>query len=597
MGTPICRFFFVFPARCSILSNEMPSHFKISALKNIDLGLIIILCIAGLVRYWGIHFGMECRPDEEQIVRIIQSVNTYFNPHTFRYPTFYKYIVLFFYGVYFSVGVIFGKHASMADFVVEFIGHAERLYFIDRYIAAFLGTATVFVVYRITKKMFDKRTAIIASIFMSLAYLHVRDSHFGVTDVPMTFFIMCFVLFLEKSYRDKSLRSYVISGILAGMATSTKYPGVLAIVPMFIIHFLNISDSHDRTNKLFFDKRIIFFILALIFFYLLGTPYTLFDFSEFKRDLLAQIKIFDYSGHPIANIGWIYHMKFSLFYGLGWPLFFVSLAGLVMLMKTNFKKALLLCSFPAVYYAVIGQVYGVVLRYAIPLIPFFCITGAVFTVYITDGLKKYLKPGLHKLTMYLIPILIISPSAHSILCFDDMLTRKDNRLVAAEWIKKNFAEGSSIAQLSNRSILGIYPTPEAMRQKYEMAASGNERVTKVYFHAKMVYTKTNNIRGFNVLSYDKTSKRFKSGLNQELIVFPDYVIVEESPLKNRGAVSKESVELLHNFYYLLKEFKAIDVNNKTNLFDQQDAFYVPFVGFKSIQRPGPNIYIYKRKEI
>jgi hypothetical protein len=68
-------------------------------------------------------------------------------------------------------------------------------------------------------------------------------------------------------------------------------------------------------------------------------------------------------------------------------------------------------------------------------------------------------------------------------------------------------------------------------------------------------------------------------------------------LEYYSLISREPIERLLKFYYLLKEFPAIDIKNKTNLFDQQDIFYMPLVGFKGVRRPGPNIYIYARKPV
>jgi len=571
--------------------------FKKSSLKNINFILIIILGIAAGVRYWGIHFGFSFRPDEEQVVGIIDSA---FNPIFFNHPAFYKYIVLFFYKIYFLIGLIFGKYKTIADFMVEYRVTPENFYFINRYVAAFLGTLTVLIVYRITKKLFDKRTAVISALFMGLAYLHVRDSHFGVTDTPLTFLVMLFTFFLIKVMRTKSLSSYIYCGILAGLAASTKYPGVLVIFPMLIIHFLNIIDSRQKLSKLILDKRIIFFILVCAFFYLLGNPHTLLSYGKFKEGLLRCIRIFRFGDRNVMDIGWFHHLKFSLFYGLGWPLFFTSLAGFIVIIKTNFRRALLLCSFPVVYYAVFGQGYNVFLRYALPLVPFFCIAAAVFTADIMGYLERHLKARLVKIAVFLIPVLIILPSVYNILCFDSLLSKKDNRLIAGEWVNSNLAEGSSIAQsvrFATYGVLMIYPTVESLRREYARAVLSNNLLQEKYSLARINFMKNNDIKGFNEVTYDRLSKLFISKLDGTSILLPDYIIVEESPLEYYSLISREPIERLRKSYYLLKEFPAIDIKNKTNLFDQQDIFYMPLVGFKGVRRPGPNIYIYARKPV
>ena len=85
---------------------------------------------------------------------------------------------------------------------------------------------------------------------LALSYLHVRESHFGVTDVPMMFFAVCSMLFIVKSYYSKaSLRNYVLAGVFAGLAASTKYNGVLVAVSMVAVHCLNVFEKEKAGWK------------------------------------------------------------------------------------------------------------------------------------------------------------------------------------------------------------------------------------------------------------------------------------------------------------------------------------------------------------
>jgi hypothetical protein len=36
-------------------------------------------------------------------------------------------------------------------------------------------------------------------------------------------------------------------------------------------------------------------------------------------------------------------------------------------------------------------------------------------------------------------------------------------------------------------------------------------------------------------------------------------------------------------------------HSERHVYDQQDAFYVPFDGFDGVARPGPNLSIYERR--
>jgi len=570
--------------------------------KNIDFILLLILFIAAVVRYWGIDFGLPntlCRPDENLIVSIAKSPLNNLHPGDFYYPSFYKYIVLFFYSIYFFVGLLIGKFSSIKDFTKAFVTDPSAFYLIDRYLSAFLGIATVFVCYLIAKKLFDRKIARISALFLGLAYIHVRDSHFGTVDVPVTFLIMCSVLFIIESYQNKILKNYIISGIFAGLAASTKYSGIFLFIPILAVHILNISELKERRENqfqyVFYDKRMWLFGIAFILAFLAGTPYALLDFSGFIKDLSHQVTYLNigHDGVKLAR-GWWYHLRYSLPFGVGINLFIISVAGILVLIRKDLKKALILFSFPLVYYLYAGKGYTVFLRYIIPLIPFLCIAGAFLVGYVLCCIEKNISPNLLRVIMSLLLIFILLPSLYNIAHFNKLLTRKDNRVIAAEWINSNIEDSGSIAQFGSDYDYGkvqLYPSIESLKKEYEMNIRQTKRKAK-YLQIMMNFLQENKIKGFNILIYDNAIKAFI--YHDQKVGLPNYIILEKSPLKMYSMISTEQENILKKHYYILKSFEAININNRRNWFNQIDAFYIPFFGFKEIQRPGPNIYIYKK---
>lgn len=571
--------------------------------RKIDLVIITILVIAGVVRVWGIGFGLphlEARPEESLIINVAVKFGTGdLNPHFFLYPTFYMYTLFFLYVCYFLFGIITGKYESVSDFQVEFIRDPTYFYLIDRFFSAFLGIATVFITYKVAKYLFNKKIAIISTLFLSLAYLHVRDSHFGVTDVPVTFLIMCSILFIVKSYKDKTLGNYAVAGIFAGLAMSTKYIGLLLSISMSVVHFFNILDKKDKKAKLLFDKPIVFFIMALVFAFLVGTPFVLLDYRTFISHLLQGSRNVTSEAHVVfVSLGWWYHLSFSLFFGLGWSLFFASLVGILILVKANLRKAIILCAFPLVYYLLLVRAYAVFARHMIPLIPFLCITAAVFAVNISHRLARYFKPhSIKGIITTCVVVLIILPSTYNVIQFDVLLAKKDNRLVAAEWISENVPGGSSIYQSGDRAVkVKLDPTVASLEKQYEaLIAEGDdgETVEAKTLRLKIDYSREESIRGYEQWTYDAESGKFEFS-GDEKNTWPDYIIISKSPLAMYSKIPEGIIELLETSYSLKKSFEVVDISNAKNLFDQQDAFYIPFVGF-DVQRPGPNIYIYERK--
>jgi hypothetical protein len=547
---------------------------KFPKIKKEYLILAAIIAAGAVARYWGISFGLPylySRPDEEYIVPIaVRCVMGELNPGRFEYPSLYRYIVAFAYFIYFLCGIFTGRYRSSADFAADFFRDQGSFIVLDRCIAAFFGTAAIFVVYRIAKRLFDKRTALIAAFFLSLAYLHARDSHFGVTDIPQAFFITASVLFIVRSYQTGLLRDYAAAGALAGLAMSTKYMGAFLVIPILAAHALRAESAKERL----FDRRIFLSLAAFAAAFFLASPFILIAWRKFLADVLMQSSFFDIGHLGLKfDIGWVHHARVSLFHGLGWPLFLSSLAGGVILLREDLKKAIILCSFPVVYYGVVGSGYVIFVRYIIPAIPFLCILGAVFTVRAGGGIAAvFRRPPRHALPRDIaissLAGLIIAVSAYNTAMFDRLLPRKDNRLIAREWVYENVPAGSSICQ---SMVFGLL-----------LEAPGRTRKKG----AKDRYEKWR---------YDGMTRKFTfNGRNANGL--PQYIVLERYPLVFYSKPDEGIEDCLKAHYLPVKSFEAIDLIERRNIFDQDDAFYLPYAGFKGVTRPGPNLYIYRRRK-
>lgn len=582
--------------------------------------LLIILAIAAIVRYWGISFGLPdylCRPDAQVVINIsMKFLKGDLNPHFFQYPTFYMYILSVFYLGYYLLGKLSGKYLSLADFFWERQLNSTNIDLINRYLSAFLGVFTVYVTYQITKRLWGKRAGLIASLFLSLAALHVRDSHFGTIDVPNAFWLLSSLLFIVKSYQEPSLKNYLLAGVMAGFSASTKYIGVLMVFPMVAVHVLNILEQKNDDSdigqtdsgcnkasqlyiKIFIDKRIYVFAIALVGSFLLTMPYVILDFSTFYSKFMEIVKYADSGHHVVLNgvkkyftLGrwWRYHGRYTLLYGLGWSLYLVSLTGIVILCKKEWKKAIILLFFPVIYYLYWGNTTSVFMRYMVPLIPFLCITGAVGTEFIYRKLIGFFELPEKDTIAFFLAIVIVLPSAYNVIRSNTLLSKKDNRLVAAEWISQNIPEGSTIYHAGMALGYGnvmLHPDYRPLIRAYDQGKINREENKKA-----VEYIKNNKIKGYNQLGFLPTQNKFYFN-NQLLNILPQYIITRNSALTEYDIYSDKIQRLLDTSYHLIKKFVAMNPDNKDNWFNRVDAFYLPFVGFKEIQRPGPNIYIYE----
>ncbi|MEO6212854.1 MAG: glycosyltransferase family 39 protein, partial [Vicinamibacterales bacterium] len=156
--------------------------------------LLAVVAAAAVLRLFPIWFGLPhlyARPDEEVAVRKALGVllRGELNPQFFHWPslTFYLFAALF------GAARIMRRIAGLDPALT---GGQHLL--LARACVACAGTATVYVLFTIGKRIGGEMTGLIAALFLAVAVLHVRDSHFAMTDVLMTLLVtICLGLVLR----------------------------------------------------------------------------------------------------------------------------------------------------------------------------------------------------------------------------------------------------------------------------------------------------------------------------------------------------------------------------------------------------------------
>src|SRR5262245_29635834 len=249
--------------------------------------LVAILALAAMLRLWGLRFGLPhtlTRPDEDATVAIaLKFFRRSFNPGFFDWPSLFMYITTVAFVIYFQFGRIIGWFPYQNTFLAEATRDQSSFRVITRGLSATAGVLTVATIHAIGRRLFDGTTALVGALFLAVAPLHVRDSHFGVTDVTATLFVTLSFLFTVRFAQEGRRRDWIASAVLAGAAASTKYNAGLVVLPGVVAILLG---STGQT----WLKRIglvpIYIALAIAAFFA-GTPYALIDRPAFLAALAS----------------------------------------------------------------------------------------------------------------------------------------------------------------------------------------------------------------------------------------------------------------------------------------------------------------------
>jgi hypothetical protein len=511
--------------------------------------LTLIVAIAALMRFWALDFclpGQLCRPDEEAVAGIaMQFFGRDFDPHFFDWPTLFMYATVLGLVAYYQFGHAVGWFHGPYSFLGSMATDPSAVYLTARILSAAAGTASVWILYRIARRLFDETTALIASLFLALAFLHVRDSHFGVTDVAATLFTLVAFLFIVRLRESGRVSDLVMSGVAAGLAMSTKYNAAMIALPAFWIL---------RGQW----KRMLAFGALMVLAFAATSPYCLVDFQQFVASLRS-VSAHLANGHgAIVGRGWIVHLTSSLRFGVGLPLLVAGIAGTAWLLVIDRSQFALLAIFPIVYYLVVGSGYTVFSRYIEPIVPWLCLTGAFAVVQASRALAAAIRQSSHATALtWMAALLIVAPSLISAVQFDRLLATPDSRVVAADWVREHFPNGGTIAAVGDRS-------------------------TNLFF-----------VRESNIVP-----SRYKTmSLNgDEEVGRPDLLIVSSSLFDPQATLPPRARQMADEYAPVFRA-DAHSLTARGVVYDWQDQFYLPLTGFREIWRPGPNLLIYARPDL
>ena len=102
-----------------------------------------------------------------------------------------------------------------------------------RLLPLILGIVNILLAYRLARKLFDERTALVAAFIMSISFWHVIESFLVEHDgsILMLFWLLFFNIYLD--YERSGKKSLVIwLGIILGLALLTKLTGALVMIAL-----------------------------------------------------------------------------------------------------------------------------------------------------------------------------------------------------------------------------------------------------------------------------------------------------------------------------------------------------------------------------
>jgi Dolichyl-phosphate-mannose-protein mannosyltransferase len=392
---------------------------------------------------WSAGYGLPdlYHPDEPRIVeRAVRFHQGDLNPRFFNWPSLYMYVMA---GAY---GIAFG---ALPGGVAGAYGRDPGLfYLVGRLVTALFGTATLAVLYVTGRIAYGRAAGILAAGFLAVDLLHVRDSHWVTTDVPLTFLITLATFLALRYWRDGRLADAGAAGLVAGLAASMKYPGGLAFLGLVVAHAAR-RPARPAWRRVVGRDTIAAAGLAAGGF-VLGTPFALLTPGAFARGVLDELREVHtvQFGNEAAAPGYLFHLAHSLPEAMGWPLYLLALAGLGWAVARRGAREAVLLAFAVPYLLVIVSWSSRFERYAIPLLPCLTLLAAVALVGGVAWLsaRVRLAPGpWPAIALAGAAAVLLVPALARVTAYHRLLAQPDTRELGAGWIERQVPPGARIA--------------------------------------------------------------------------------------------------------------------------------------------------------
>jgi len=435
-----------------------------TALPAAALATVVVLALA--VRLWGIGWQLpwQFHPDEGHYTWKaidLMSQDTY-NPKYFRNPSLLTYVFLAEYRLLGFQPPKADADAATADGLWR---PPSGVAFVGRLTSAILGVLTVLVIGLMGWRAVGPWAGVLGALFLALAFIHVRDSHYATNDVPSVFLLTVSVAAALALLRGPRLGRYLLAGLLGGLATSTKYNAGLFVVPLLVAHGIAVwrawrgphaptpSPASRRGGATSGERGALVAKLvgplalagvAALLAYLAGTPYTVLDFPKWLADFRTQASFVDEAWEGQAQLPAGLPYLLALGTGMGWAMLVAAVVGAVALARSGPATLAVLAAFPVAYLVFMVRSDLFFVRFALPAVPFLCLLAGVGVVAVANALdRRNVAPA--GLLAAMLSMSVLGQTSLDTVRHNQLLGEDDTRVLAARWALANVGRGSKMA--------------------------------------------------------------------------------------------------------------------------------------------------------
>jgi len=458
-----------------------------------DLLLIVVLAAAAFLRLRGADWGelQHQHPDELFLTGVVANlrahecidptisidvcppeqqrwlgISDYFNTETSTLNPHNRGFGFFVYGT---------LPLFIVRYTAEVLGQTDynALKLLGRQFSALADLGTIFLLYLIVAKLYNRRTALLAAAFSSFAVMQIQQSHFFTTDLFINLFAFLAIYFavgiiVHKEHEEHELRTKysllrnsffwlsLAFGFSYGLAMASKvniFPLALLLPGAYAIRFFQNKEERERFMTTDHWRLVTVYLvaggLAAFVAFRIFQPYA-FDGIPPSEQWLANIAEQRVQARGDADLPWnlqwarrthLYSFENLTIWGLGLSLGILAWAGFLYmgwrLIKGEWKHALLWV-WTALYFIWQSLQFNPTMRYQLPIYPLLALMAAwgVFA-FLRDSDITTKRVNWKALLTSFIGVVVLITTVAWAYAFHTIYVRDETRIAASRWIYQN----------------------------------------------------------------------------------------------------------------------------------------------------------------
>lgn len=408
-------------------------------MKPAVVWLVVVLVVAFVLRFLHLGHGIpyQIGIDEPEIMsRVVRMMKTgNINPQFFDYPGFIFALHLPVACVRFLVGAVMQQFPTLDSVTMD------DFFLWSRAVTALLGVATVFVVHQVGMR-WGARHGLLAAGLMAVMPMHVRESHYVLTDVPVTFFTALTLLMSLAAHEKTTVTAFAWAGAVAGLAMGTKYTAGLAILMPVIAAWMTLNAKPSRI------ACVAAAVVAWVVAFLVVAPYTLLDLPGFLNGFARLMTAYRPRGAD-AELGSVIYLK-HLLKNFGWPAMILMFSGLVLGIVRAVRgpgrvRWTLLITFPVVFFFSISRQGLIFARYLLPAVPFACVLAAIAVISGVSLLRRFNIPRAPRTALIVaLTVAAVLPPTVTAVEYVRMIGRTSTQAQAYRWLTQHATETTKV---------------------------------------------------------------------------------------------------------------------------------------------------------